>query len=365
MANQPPNDNEPQDDIPVEDSEVPAQEGAAEEEPEPPAAESGGEPPKKDRWDDKVVAFVKPRWEKHKGKFFVALFVLCFLFALFFNNIFISIMSGQAGVKWYRWSGTNTHKTYSEGLHIIFPWDKMYIYETRVQEVETRFYALSKNGLRIYMHASVRFRPKREILPLLHKEIGPDYVNRVIIPEVQSAIRRVIGAYNPEDIYGSQGGILNNVVLIAVSEIGERYIQVDDLLIREIRLPDQVAESIEMKLKEEQRFLEYEYRLQRERQEAERKAIEGEGIARFQAAVSAGINENYLRFKGIQATLELAQSHNAKVVLIGGKDGLPMILNLPDATQKGPKPPLLDPTLMPAKDVDAGVPPPPSDNAVR
>ncbi|MCH2155822.1 MAG: prohibitin family protein [Opitutales bacterium] len=291
--------------------------------------------PKK-RWDDRVIDI----WNSQKSKLVIFWFLAVFFVAYFWNNIFISVRSGEAGVLWRRMTsplgtvkGTDLKKIYTEGLNIIWPLDKMYVYETRVQERETKFFALSKNGLRIMIHASVRFRPKVDSLPLLHKEVGPEYVDRVVIPEVQSAIRRVIGAYNPDELYGSQGGIINNIVLIAVSEIGERYIQVDDLLIREIRLPAEVAASIESKLREEQRALEYEFRLRRETQEAERKRIEGEGIAKFQEAITAGITDEFLRFKGIEATLKLSESQNAKIVLIGGEGGLPLILNMPEDGQ--------------------------------
>jgi len=289
----------------------------------------------KKTWDDKVIMW----WHENKHILLVFMFILAFLVIYLWNNIFITIMPGEAGVMWRRISflgyqkGTVLEKTYGEGLHIIFPLNKIYIYETRVQQKETIFNVLSENGLSITVRASVRFRPRPDILPLLHREVGPEYVERIIIPEAQATIRRIIGEYEPEEIYRSQGGILRNVVLTAQAEIGERYVELDDLLIKEIILPPLVRTAIETKLQEEQKFLEYKYRLNREAQEAQRKEIEADGIARFQAKINEGITEDFLRYKGIEATLALAKSNNAKVVVIGsGKDGLPLILNTGDSS---------------------------------
>lgn len=96
---------------------------------------------------------------------------------------------------------------------------------------------------------------------------------------------------------------------------------------RDVKLPDALKQSIEAKQQAEQESLAMSFRLQKERQEAERKTIEAQGIKNFQTIVSQGINEQLLKWKGIEATERLAQSNNAKVVIIGaGKNGLPLIL---------------------------------------
>jgi regulator of protease activity HflC (stomatin/prohibitin superfamily) len=166
------------------------------------------------------------------------------------------------------------------------------------------------------------------MLGKLHKDIGFDYVEKVVIPEIQAQFRFVLGQYKPEDIYTSQGFIVQTVVQGALAEIGERYILLDDLLLKSVMLPRPVAESIESKLRAQQLAQEFDYRLLTESKEAERKKIEAEGIRNFQDTITgAGISDQFLRFKGIEATLELAKSPNAKVVIIGGGDDrLPLIL---------------------------------------
>jgi prohibitin 1 len=98
------------------------------------------------------------------------------------------------------------------------------------------------------------------------------------------------------------------------------------LLIRSVKLPPSIQKAIENKLTQEQESLEYEFRLQKELKEAERKRIEAEGVQEFQRIVNQSITDKLLKWKGIEATLELAKSPNSKVVVVGGKDGLPIIL---------------------------------------
>jgi prohibitin 2 len=310
-------------------------------------------PPRPPRWDDRVYAWWMPRWRKIRGPFWVLFFIALFLFAWLYDRIFVNIYPGYNGVMWRRFTvGTDYSEVFGSGFWVVNPFNKMYIYETRMQQRETNFTALTSNGLIIMIRASVRFRPERKDLPRLHEELGPEYVDRVVIPQVQSVIRKIMGAYEPEQIYGTQGNILQNVVLTAMGELRARYIEMDDLLIREIVLPTKVANAIENKLEQEQLAAQYVYILQRERQEKERKIIEAEGIQAFQRTVSKDLDENYLRLKGIAATVELATSANAKVVVFGNNpSGLPLILNTGDSLN-------LPSTRAPAKPtVPAATPP--------
>ncbi len=316
-------------------------------------------------WEDKVVSFFSPKWQKLKVPTLIASLLLILLIALLFNRIFINIYPGEAGVLWKRFSsGTDENVIYEEGLHIINPFDKMYLYEMRLQQRDTDFTVLSQNGLLISIKASVRFRPERENLPLLHKQVGPEYIDRVVLPQVQSVIRKVIGSYKPDEIYGTQGDILQNITLDALGELRERYIILDELLIRELTLPPAVSDAIERKLQQEQRFLEYEFRIEAEKQEIERKKLEAAGIQAFQQGVLKNMTPQYLAFQGIQATLELAKSPNSKIILIGNKEsGLPLILNAETANQ-GIVPTDHTQEASPPKEVDSGsneaAPTPPS-----
>ena len=211
----------------------------------------------------------------------------------------------------------------------------MTVYNVRIQHQFKQFEVLSSNGLKIGVLTSIRYRPFLDNLPDLHQQVGIDYADRIVYPEVEAVVRQVFGQYLPEDIYSSQKFIIQNTVQNAIFEVSERYVDLDELLITRIVLPDLIVEAIEQKLEKEQVALGYQFRLDSERLEAERKRIEASGIRDFQDIISEGLTENYLRFRGIEATLKLAESNNAKIVVIGGgKDGLPIIL---DGTTNEPR----------------------------
>lgn len=240
------------------------------------------------------------------------------------------IRSGEAGVIYRPFAGgTNTERTWDEGLRIVAPWNKMFIYNARVQQVPDKFTVLSIDGLEVEVEVSIRFRPRRDDLGFLHRNIGPEYIEKVVKPEVQAQFRFVLGQYRPDEIYTSQGFIVQTVKQGALAQLNARWVLLDDLLLKSVKLPQTVAASIEAKLRAQQLALEYVYRIEAETLEAERKAIEAGGIAEFKSIISKdGIDESFLRFRGIQATLELAKSPNAKVIVIGGgKDGMPLILD--------------------------------------
>lgn len=248
-------------------------------------------------------------------------------------RIFIFIGAGERGVLWRRFDhGVLLDRTFGEGTSVIFPWDVMAVYDTRIQVAHESFDALSRDGLTIQVDTSVRYRPNREQLPVLHSEVGPDYLDVVVVPEIAAAVRGVIAHYRQDELHTSDRlALQREIVAYTQVQTLERWIHIDDLQIRSVTLPEEVSAAIERKLAAEQRSQEYDFILISETKEAERKRTEAEGIRDFQAIVTEGISDEYLRWKGIEATLALAQSPNSKVVVIGaGTDGLPIILN-PDA----------------------------------
>ncbi len=257
----------------------------------------------------------------------VGILLLSLGFAFFLPSIVITIHSGEAGVlyKWY--FGTVTDKIYPEGVHVIYPWDTMYIYNVRIQTVMHSFSILTNKGLPIEMSLAVRYRPEYEMLGVLHQEVGPDYVNTIIVPQVESVLRKRLSLYDPEAIYTNKHNILTLVVEEALEELGKKYITTDGIIIRSIVLPDTIQEAIETKLVEEQNAAKYVFTLKKEEQEAERKRIEAQGIKDFQKIIAQTLSESIIKWQGVSATLELAKSNNAKIVIIGsGKNGLPIIL---------------------------------------
>ena len=237
------------------------------------------------------------------------------------------IGAGQRGVLYSTFSGTKLDAVYGEGLQVVWPWQRMIEYEVRVQNENENLSVLSSNGATIDMDVSVRYSPDPQRLPLLHTTYGPAYYERLVQPVVRSVAREVVGQFEPEELYSTRREELQDQIEARVSrQIGDQYITLSDILIRDIELPQQVRQAIESKLQEEQRAQQVQFSIEREQLEAERKRIEAEGQATFQRLITESLSDRYLQYEGVQATRELAQSNNAKVVIIGGEDGLPVIL---------------------------------------
>ena len=257
-------------------------------------------------------------------------FVLLLLVIVLFNSAFLTIEPGEKGVLFRRFSGgVDKERVYEQGFHVIMPWNKMFIYDTRLNESLEKMEVLSKNGLTISTELSYRYKPVDDEIGYLHNEIGSDYLERIIKPEIRSSTRKVIGKYLPEELYSTKREAIQDEIYNATKiAIEKKHLVLDAVLIREVSLPATLQTAIERKLKEEQEALEYEYRLDKERKEAERKVIEAKAKAESNRILNASLSENILKDKGIEATIKLAESQNSKIIVIGGgKDGLPLILN--------------------------------------
>jgi prohibitin 1 len=240
-----------------------------------------------------------------------------------------TIPAGHGGVLFRPFGGgVDTSKVYEEGFHWVAPWNDMVKYDLRLQEREEAMDVLARNGLSIHLDVSFRFLPIAQELPKLHREIGPDYAEKVVMPQIRSSARKVIGQYLPEELYSTKREIIQEEIYHETDSIlRTKHIHLDAVLIRSVKLPASIAEAIERKLRQEQEAMEYEFRIQKEQKEAERKRIEALGIKQFQDIVSSGLNPYLLRWKGIEATQALANSQNTKIIIIGSpKEGLPIIL---------------------------------------
>lgn len=259
---------------------------------------------------------------------FIIIGIAVFLLILFWNRITVTIPAGHGGVLFRLFGGgVDTERTYEEGFHFMLPWNTMYVYETRQQETSEEMSALSSNGLEIKIEFSTWYQPKWEDLGILHAQIGTNYLNRIVIPAMRSAARSVVGRYTPEQIYSTKRDAIQEEIFEETKKLlDEKYVQLNQVLIRSVTLPPTIKSAIESKLKQEQEALEYEFKLDKAAQEAERQRVEAEGKAKANSIVSASITDKILRDKGIEATLKLAESPNSKVVIIGGNDGMPIIL---------------------------------------
>ena len=243
---------------------------------------------------------------------------------------FVTIGSGEAGVLYKIFGGgvVTDEPPMSEGFHFVLPWNKVFIYEVRQQEVFEKMNVLSSNGLDIKLEASAWFQPKYEDLGKLHQEKSEAYKQRILLPAIRSAARSVVGRYTPEQLYSTKRDAIQQEIYVETKKVVEdQYIQLNEVLVRDVTLPVPIKEAIERKLKQEQESLEYEFRLVTAAKEAEKQVIEAQGKADANRILAASLTPNILRDKGIEATLMLAQSSNTKIVVVGsGKDGLPLIL---------------------------------------
>ncbi|MDG1476534.1 MAG: prohibitin family protein [Vicingaceae bacterium] len=240
----------------------------------------------------------------------------------------VTISGGQGGVLFKTFSGgIDTENTYGEGWHLIAPWNDMITYEVRQQEVLENMAVLSSNGLEISLEVSAWYQPMIKDLPKLHQEKGQNYLDRVVKPAIRSASRSVIGRYTPEEIYSTKRDAIQSEISVETKKVlDKQFVQLNEILVRDITLPPTIKTAIEGKLRQEQESLEYEFKLQKAKKEAEKVIIEAQGKADANRILNASLTPNILKEKGIEATLELSKSPNTKVVVVGGDDGLPLIL---------------------------------------
>jgi len=239
-----------------------------------------------------------------------------------------------------------------EGIHFLLPWNELFLYDLRIQSLTETYNAISSDGVSLTATINIRFRLKRDAIPTLHQVIGPNYI-KLLGPEIASQMREVIAQFTAEQVYSTaRQEIQEKIRERTVERLGSKMMEREgeesynvamrdtiilyDTLLYGIELPALVVNAINRKTEQYYIAEEYKFRVEREKRESERKKIEAEGIREFQQIVSQGISDSYLRWRGIEATLQLAQSTNSKVVVIGsGKDGLPIILGNADA---GPPP---------------------------
>lgn len=242
----------------------------------------------------------------------------------------ITIGSGEAGVLYKTFGGgvVTDEPPLGEGFHVVAPWNDVIVYEVRQQELYEQMKVLSSNGLEIQIDASAWYQPVYNDLGNLHQTLGENYLSRVIKPAIRSAARSVVGRYTPEQLYSSKRDVIQEEIFEETKKIlDNQFVQLNEVLVRDVTLPTTIKDAIERKLKQEQESLEYEFRLVTAAKEAEKVKIEAQGKADANRILSASLTDKILQDKGIEATLKLSESPNTKVVVVGsGDSGLPLIL---------------------------------------
>ncbi len=289
--------------------------------------------------ENEVYINKTPKWKlflrKHIPTLTIITLILLFIIVFFWPRIFITIGSGEAGVMFRRFGGgTILDKVYGEGFYIVPPWDKLTVYNMRVQTVSKSIIALTKDGLPIHIFYSIRFHPEYNTLGLLHKIVGPDYAKKVVFPECESTIRKIVGKFSTESIYTLKHSIVAPIVNKTIEKVVQRYVLIDNIMITKIQLPEKIENAIGEKIKYQIQSNAYDYIIAKERKEALRKKIEAEGQKQYNEIINSSIDNKILTWMGIKATLDLSKSKNSKIIIIGnGKNGLPVILN-PDVKSK-------------------------------
>lgn len=256
--------------------------------------------------------------------------IIVIVILIFSSATFLTIDAGERGVLFKRFGGgLDTEKIYRPGFHVVAPWNKMFVYDVREKQIEETMTVLSSNGLNIALDATVRVNPTYAEIGFLHEKFGENYMNSLVRPEVRSSVRKIIGRFTPEELYSTRRDEVQTQIEAELEKtLSDNYVELRAVLIRDIQLPEKVRTAIEEKIEAEQLALKYEYILDQERKEAERKTIEAQAKADANRILNASLTEKILQDKGIEATIELANSPNSKVIVVGGSEsnGLPLIL---------------------------------------
>ncbi len=256
----------------------------------------------------------------------VGVFVIGLLLVIFLFSAIARVDSGAVGV--LTLFGRVTGEALPEGIHLINPLKTNHELSIRTQEIKETASVPSSEGLVMNLDTSLIYHLSPDRAADVYQKIGPNYVEVLIEPNVRAAIREATASHTANALYtGEREMVAKQIFDELYNLLGQRGFVVESVLLRDIQLPATLKASIESKQQAEQESLAMSFRLQKEKQEAERKRIEAAGVRDFQQIVAQGISTQLLEWKGIEATEMLAKSPNAKIVVIGsGKNGLPLIL---------------------------------------
>jgi regulator of protease activity HflC (stomatin/prohibitin superfamily) len=245
------------------------------------------------------------------------------------SSIFYTIGPSERAIIFYKFGmGLDKDNVIAQGFHMKAPWNDLYVYSVNETAADENMDVLDKSGLSIHVDITVRYHPMPDKIGYIHEKFTKNYVTVLVIPEVRSTVRQVMGRYTAEEIYSTKRAEVETAIRSETEKILQlNFVNSPAVLIRSILLPEQIKGAIENKLQQEQEALAYQFRLDKERSEAERKRIAAEGESRANNIINNSLTNNLLKMRGIEATLELSKSPNAKVIVIGsGADGMPLIL---------------------------------------
>ena len=224
-------------------------------------------------------------------------------------------------------------QAFDSGMHLRFPFvSHLELFSAKTQLLQEKNVIPTKEGLSVELDTAVLYRLDASKAADLYRQVGSNYVSVLLQPEAQSAVRGLTSESEAKALYSSGRNIIQDALKEELQlKLGPRGIVIEDVLLKDIGLPSQLSKAIEMKVQAEQEAARMEFVLQKEQQEAQRKAIEAGGIADFQRIVSEGISPELLKWKGVEATEKFADSPNTKIVIVGSdSNSLPVILSADD-----------------------------------
>jgi len=256
---------------------------------------------------------------------FLRVVVAVLLLILLFSSI-TSVPTGHVGV--LTLFGRVTSDVLGEGIHLINPLKAVQKLSVQTQSVKETANTPSNEGLILDLDTSLLFRLDRAKAAQVFQTVGENYAEKIVEPTLRAAIRSATSSHTANALYTNARELVQQQIQEELTtQLAQRGVIVEAVLLRDVRLPAMLKGSIEAKQQAEQDALRMSFILQKEKQEAERKRIEAQGIADFQKIVAQGISPQLLEWKGIEATEKLALSNNTKVVVIGNpKNGLPLVL---------------------------------------
>jgi regulator of protease activity HflC (stomatin/prohibitin superfamily) len=250
-----------------------------------------------------------------------------FFLVLALIQCFTVVPAGSVGV--IDFFGTVSPNTLKAGINFVNPLANVVKMTIQTQELKEVMDVPSKEGLTVQLEVSVLYHLNPEKASDVYKTVGPNYEAIILEPQFRSVTRGVTAGYEAKALYTSEREHLSVQILKEIESATEpRGVTVESVPLRRVGLPAGLSQSIEAKLQAEQASQQMQFVLTKEKQEADRKRIEAQGISDFQIIVARGLSQQLLTWKGIEATERLANSPNTKVIVIGsGKSGLPLILD--------------------------------------
>ncbi len=260
---------------------------------------------------------------------------ICILLVIIFSSV-VQVGPGEVGVQTL--FGSVQDRVLNSGLNVVNPLVNVEIMDVKTQvytmsvaqdegnlKNDDAIWALSMDGLTIKLDVSVWYRLSESEAQQVFRTIGVDYVAKIVRPAIRTALRDVSVMYSATDIYsGKRGDFVTGVTKNIDDAFMGRGIILERVLLRNVELPETVRSAIDEKIAAEQKAQQMVYVLQKEKQEAQRKIIEAQGISDYNRIVSQSITDQVLQLKGIEATLELSKSQNSKMVIMNGKN-MPLI----------------------------------------